>query len=140
MIWCTRHKFIEHVEPHYPDIATWELHVSERKAASAKRFWPQINLPTMSEANSRPSLFIEEALQNLELDDVSDEDILLSLEHERPEMSFYPRVDQSNQYPFTSVRAAADVLFLRGASDTVVAKQAIVSFLLLNLEFLNMPL
>jgi E3 ubiquitin-protein ligase HOS1 len=132
MIWCTRYKFLEHVHPQYPDIAAWELRVSERKAALVNRSWPQINLSAITEENPRPSLFIEEALQNLELDDVSDEDILLSLEDERLQMAIYPRVDQSNRYPFISMRAAVDMLFLHGSSDTVVAKKAIVSFLLLK--------
>lgn len=141
MLWCTQHKFLEHVQPQYPDIATWESRVSERKAALAHRSWPPIDLSGITEANPTTSLFIEEALQNLELEDGSEEDILLSLEHERPQMAIYPRVHQLNQYPFKSVRAAADVLFLYGTSDTVVAKQAIVSFLLLQIpEYVIMML
>ncbi|KAJ4807003.1 ubiquitin-protein ligase [Rhynchospora pubera] len=132
MIWCTRHKFLEHVQPQYSDIASWELDVNERKASLARRSWPQINLSAMTETNPSTSLFIEEALQNLDLEDDHEEDILLSLEHERPERAFYPQVNWSNQYPFKSVRAAADVLFLHGASDTVVAKQAIFLYYLID--------
>ncbi|KAJ3694023.1 hypothetical protein LUZ60_009503 [Juncus effusus] len=130
MIWCTRHQFLNQIESRHPNFQSWESNFLNKKSASA------------SDPNST-SLFIEEALQNLGLEEresENEEDIslLLLVEQQGNESGFYPRVDQSKsnpnwyKYPFKSVKDAADILFLHGDSDLVVAKRAIFLYYLID--------
>ncbi|KAK3149415.1 hypothetical protein QOZ80_3AG0217130 [Eleusine coracana subsp. coracana] len=72
MIWCIRHRFLEHVCSRYADFASWSSDVIERKESANKRHWPDI------------------------------------------------------------AEAAVDMLFLHGASDMVIAKQAILLYYLFD--------
>lgn len=134
MIWCIRHKFLENVEPRYPNSVSWSLHVSERKLAAIERTWPNLTGYTAETGIQHEStLFIEDALSNLQIEQdfegaVSGELDVRSLLGDAYRLSdLSEMVGVSGLYPFKDLRSAADILFLHGTSDMVVAKQAIVS-------------
>lgn len=136
MIWCTRHNFLEGVQSHYSDPALWNLHVVERKLAAVERSWPKLSGDAANSFGLDGAiLFIEQALENLGIEQTNiqtnDEEVdILCLLDENSPLFFLSKVDKANRngYPFRDLRVAADVLFLRGTSDTVVAKHAVVSF------------
>ncbi|MQL96628.1 hypothetical protein Taro_029309, partial [Colocasia esculenta] len=124
MMWCIRHKCLENVESRYSDSISWSLHVSERKSAAIKRTWPSLTRkPAESAVQSEATLFIEDALLNLHIEqdlgeEVSDEfdaTFLRTDSYHLPDPSL--RVEVSGLYPFKNLRSAADILFLHGRSD-----------------------
>ncbi|XP_072976518.1 E3 ubiquitin-protein ligase HOS1-like isoform X8 [Typha angustifolia] len=140
MIWCIRHQFLEGVQSRFPNVASWKLHVLERKLEAVRRAWPDYsNNMRDSFGPNGTILFIEQALANLRIEQsyikerVDDVDIS-SLQDENSPSLFLSKIDEANRngYPFKSLRTAADVLFLHGISDTVVAKQAILLYYLFD--------
>lgn len=134
MIWCIRHKSFENVRSRFHgNFASWRSFVCERKSAAIKRAWPD-SVNHSDEASGRATLFIEDALTNLESDlgdndDVQGEfDISCLQKDGRSSFLRFKIGGMAVCYPFENLRAATDVLFLQGSSDLVVAKQAIVSF------------
>nr|GMD81057.1 E3 ubiquitin-protein ligase HOS1 [Ipomoea batatas]GMD82597.1 E3 ubiquitin-protein ligase HOS1 [Ipomoea batatas] len=131
MIWCTRHKFLENVSSRFHGyVASWRTFVCERKSAAIKRAWPD-SVNHSEEASGRSTLFIEDALTNLESDlgdtDEVQEEFDISCLQKDGRSSFL-RLKIGGMavcYPFENLRAATDILFLQGSSDLVVAKQAI---------------
>ncbi|XP_050376166.1 E3 ubiquitin-protein ligase HOS1 [Argentina anserina] len=128
MIWCIRHEFLKNVKPRHTDITTWHTLVCERKSAAVKRSWPDA-LNNSEESNGQEgSLFIEDALTNLETEqgDTMVEELKLAFAQKDGRSSVYKSKIEGIRgcYPFENVRAAVDVLFLCGSSDLVVAKQA----------------
>jgi E3 ubiquitin-protein ligase HOS1 len=133
IIWCIRHEFLVNVRSRFSNSSSWASVVRKRKAEAIRRAWPDaINESTESKGHDG-SLFIEDALNNLDLEEVMMPEIGDGLEVaalQKDEASIF----RSNTdhvlscYPFKNLRAAADLLFLHGSSDAVIAKQAIVSF------------
>lgn len=133
MIWCIRHEFLENVKSRHKNFASWRALVRERKSAAIKRAWPD-SVNHSDECNAS-TLFIEDALSNIEaaeqgdLDDHVEELALAYLQKDEGSLYARSKIEgMAGCYPFESLRAAADILFLQGSSDLVVAKQAIVSF------------
>lgn len=144
MAWCIRHQFLENVRYRFSDFASWSSSVRERKSAAIYRAWPDsVSCVLGSSEQSTSSLFIEDALSNLETDqgyDHKDEGELAisSLLTSGGNSIFLSKLQGlAGCYPFESVRAAVDVLFLQGNSNLVVAKQAIVSYQIQNPACLN---
>lgn len=132
IIWCIRHEFLEGVRYRFTDISSWASVVRERKSAAIRRAWPDaINQP-VEPTRQNGSLFIEDALNNLDLEEELIKDIgegldVASLQKDGTSI-FRANIDGVlGCYPFNNLRAAADLLFLHGGSDMVIAKQAIVS-------------
>jgi E3 ubiquitin-protein ligase HOS1 len=111
--------------------------VIQRKAYAEERKWPRFSDKgsDINEAN-QSTLFIEQALQNLGIEQNyrdKEEDITITcLQNEQSSSMFCSTITTDHcsidRYPFKNLREAVDVLFLHGASDMVIAKQAIVSF------------
>ncbi|XP_028762702.1 E3 ubiquitin-protein ligase HOS1-like [Neltuma alba] len=135
IIWCTRHEFLEHVRSRFTDSSSWASVVRERKSAAIKRAWPNAISQPAESTWQDGSLFIEDALNNLELEEGLIKDIgegltVASLQKDGTSI-FRANIDGVlGCYPFKNLRAAADLLFLRGSSDMVVAKQAIFLYYL----------
>jgi len=133
IIWCARHKFLENVRSRFSNSSSWASVVRKRKSEAIRRAWPDaINEPMESKGHDG-SLFIEDALNNLDLDEVMMPEIGDGLEvaalQKEDASIFRSNTDQVlSYYPFKNLRVAADFLFLHGSSDVVIAKQAIVSF------------
>lgn len=136
MIWLIRHNFLENVGSRYTNFTAWRSSVRERKSAASTRAWPEsVNHSADSTKTNVSTLFIEDALSNIEIerehaDDMGGELEIASLQKDGSSLFFRSKIEEgmAGCYPFESLRAAADVLFLHGTSDLVVAKQAIVSF------------
>ncbi|KAL6843576.1 hypothetical protein ACP4OV_026638 [Aristida adscensionis] len=141
MIWCIRHRFLEGICSRYADFASWSSDVIERKASAEKRRWPEYSdkASGYSEA-SQGALFIEQALQNLGIEegcrDSEEEVAITCLQNEQASSMFCSTITTDhfsvNRYPFKNLREAVDILFLHGASDMVVAKQAILLYYLFD--------
>ncbi|KAI9076548.1 hypothetical protein K1719_041534 [Acacia pycnantha] len=135
IIWCTRHEFLELVRSCYTDSSSWASVVRERKSAAVKRAWPNAISQPADSTWKDGSLFIEDALNNLELEEGLMKDIgegltVASLQKNGTSI-FRANIDGVlGCYPFKNLRAAADLLFLRGSSDMVIAKQAIFLYYL----------
>lgn len=109
----------------------------QRKAYAEERKWPGFSDKgsDINEAN-QSTLFIEQALQNLGIEqnyrDKEEEIAITCLQDEQSSSMFCSTITTDHfsidRYPFKNLREAVDVLFLHGASDMVIAKQAIVSF------------
>lgn len=135
MIWCTRHKFLEDICSRHANFASWSSDVIKRKAHAKEQQWPEFSDKASGyNEDNQGILFIEQALQNLGIqqsyrDNAKEVDIT-SLQNEQSSSMFCSTIDQFgvNSYPFKNLHEAVDVLFLHGASDMVIAKQAIVSF------------
>ncbi|KAJ0975689.1 hypothetical protein J5N97_017654 [Dioscorea zingiberensis] len=147
MVWCIQHQFLEDVQSRYPDPAAWIRLVCERKSAAIKRAWP--NFMSNSVASQGPNegtLFIEQALSNLGIDQSYNQDIdedldISCLQGKHSPLLFLSKIDEENRnrkegfYPFGNLRVAADVLFLHGTSDMVLAKQAIFLYYLFDRQW-----
>ncbi|KAK2426152.1 E3 ubiquitin-protein ligase HOS1 [Trifolium repens] len=135
IIWCIRHEFLEHVKSRFSNSSSWTSVVRKRKSEAIRRAWPDaINESTELKGHDG-SLFIEDALNNLDLEEVMMPEIGDGLEVaalQKDEASiFRPNTDHVlSYYPFKNLRAAADLLFLHGSSDAVIAKQAIFLYYL----------
>ncbi|KAK4262578.1 hypothetical protein QN277_028123 [Acacia crassicarpa] len=134
IIWCTRHEFLELVRSCYTDSSSWASVVHERKSAAVKRAWPNAISQPADSTWQDGSLFIEDALNNLELEEGLMKDIgegLTVASLQKDGSIFRANIDGVlGCYPFKNLRAAADLLFLRGSSDMVIAKQAIFLYYL----------
>ena len=132
-IWCIRHRFLEHVRSRHANFTSWRNLVRERKSAAITRAWP-LAVPSADSTGQGGSLFIEDALANLDIEQAYDQEIgeesdFAFLQKNGALSFFRSKIEgMTGCYPFESLQAAVDILFLRGSSDLVVAKQAIVSF------------
>ncbi|KAL0740150.1 hypothetical protein Bca4012_081663 [Brassica carinata] len=137
MIWCIRHGFLEDVRSRYSNFTSWKALVLERKSNAIKRAWPDA-VDQSSDCNIQgASLFIEDALENLESEPEYSHDIGADLDVgclQNDGRSFLRTKIEgtSGSYPFDNLRTAADILFLHGSSDLVVAKQAIFLYYLFD--------
>uniref|UniRef100_A0A2P2KTH0 ELYS-like domain-containing protein n=1 Tax=Rhizophora mucronata TaxID=61149 RepID=A0A2P2KTH0_RHIMU len=137
MAWCIRHEFLEDVTARYPDFLSWNSVLRERKSAAIRRSWPGVVNQSSEPSMEAGSLFIEDALANLEgghedLREMGDETELASLMKDET-LHFRSKIEGiAGCYPFKSLQAAVDLLFLRGSSDLVVAKQAIFLYYLFD--------
>ncbi|XP_052209609.1 E3 ubiquitin-protein ligase HOS1 isoform X2 [Diospyros lotus] len=138
MLWCIRHHFLENVRSRYSNLTSWRASVRERKSAAISRSWPNsVNHPAESSGTNSCTLFIEDALSNIEIEqDYAHERgelEITSLQKDGSSSFFRSKIEgMAGCYPFENLRAAADVLFLRGSSDLVVAKQAIFLYYLFD--------
>lgn len=136
MIWCIRHQFLENLKSRYTNFTSWRSLVCERKSAAIKRSWPDAVNYSAEPTRQNGSLFIEDALVNLDIEQgdtqATGEQLEVALLLKSRALSlFQSRIEGvAGCYPFESLRTAVDILFLCGSSDLVVAKQAIVSFVL----------
>ncbi|KAK6930534.1 ELYS-like domain [Dillenia turbinata] len=137
MMWCVRHQFLENVRSRYSNLKSWHSTVHERKVAVIKRSWPNsFNKSSESSRHEESTLFIEDALSNLEMEqgyamEMKEEACVASL-HKDASFFRFNIAGVARCYPFENLRAAADVLFLHGRSDMVVAKQAIFLYYLFD--------
>ncbi|RCV41004.1 hypothetical protein SETIT_9G100700v2 [Setaria italica] len=141
MIWCIRHRFLQDIYSRYADYTSWSSDVIQRKASAEARKWPDIfdKGSGDSEAN-QGTLFIEQALQNLGIEQSyrseEEEAAITRLQDEQSSSMFCSTITADhfslNRYPFKNLREAVDVLFLHGASDMVIAKQAILLYYLFD--------
>ncbi|XP_030513323.1 E3 ubiquitin-protein ligase HOS1 isoform X2 [Rhodamnia argentea] len=136
MTWCIRHEFLATLGSRYANYEQWRKFFRERKSAAIKRSWPDVmNLSTES-GGQEGSLFIEDAVANLEIieegtNEMGEESELFSLQKSGGSLFLRAKVEGlSGCYPFENLRAAADMLFLYGSSDLVVAKRAIFLYYL----------
>ncbi|CAN7137977.1 unnamed protein product [Brassica rapa subsp. narinosa] len=137
MIWCIRHGFLHDVKSRYSNFTSWKALVLERKSNAIKRAWPDAVDQSSDCSVQGASLFIEDALENLEREPEYSQDIGADLGVgclQNDERSFLrSRIEgTSGSYPFENLRTAADKLFLHGSSDLVVAKQAIFLYYLFD--------
>ena len=132
MIWCIRHEFLENVKPRHTEITAWRTLVRERRSVAVKRSWPDALNNSEESSGQEGSLFIDDALTNLETEQGNTmvDELKLAVAQEDGRTSVYRSKIEGIRgcYPFENVRAAIDILFLCGSSDLVVAKQATVSF------------
>ncbi|XP_020592783.1 E3 ubiquitin-protein ligase HOS1 [Phalaenopsis equestris] len=143
MIWCIQHDFLENVQSCFPDYQSWASQTQERKSAAIKQSWPDnSSYLAYCGPRSESALFIEMALSNLEIEesygDQHDEIDVYCLQDTNSPMIFSSKISESCRnnasgcYPFKYARSAMDVIFLRGASDMVVAKRAIFLYYLFD--------
>lgn len=138
MIWCIRHQFLENVRSRYSKFSSWRSLVRERKSAAIQRSWPDSVDHTAEPTKECGTLFIEDALLNLEIDqgraqEMGGESEVASLQKDGGSTFFRSKIEGlAGCYPFENMRAAADILFLSGSSDLVVAKQAIFLYYLFD--------
>ncbi|KAL5720665.1 RING-type E3 ubiquitin transferase [Ranunculus cassubicifolius] len=125
MTWCIRHQFVVDVRSRYASYESWGLLFRERKSAAVKRSWPDLmtNASADSTQLNGATLFIEDALMNLEIEQ--------ELEQENEVVSSKIK-GFAGCYPFENMRSATDILFLHGSSDMVVAKEAIFLYYLFD--------
>ncbi|PPD94424.1 hypothetical protein GOBAR_DD08553 [Gossypium barbadense] len=122
IMWCMRHQFLEHVRSRHANFTSWHNLVRERKSAATARAWPDVVDRSANSTRQNGSLFIEE---------LGEESYFAFLLKDSASFSRSKVEGLIGCYPFESLQAAVDILFLRGSSDLVVAKQAIESFQLL---------
>lgn len=133
IIWCSRHQFLENVKSRFTDSSSWASVVRKRKSEAIRRAWPDAINQSVESTGHDESLFVEDALNNLDLEqeiisEIGGELDVATLQKDRASI-FRSKTDQvPSCYPFKNLRAAADLLFLHGSTDMVIAKQAIVSF------------
>ncbi|KAK9284920.1 hypothetical protein L1049_024101 [Liquidambar formosana] len=144
MMWCARHQFLENVRSCHANFTSWRFVVRERKSAAIKRSWPDLLNPSAEPTGQDGSLFIEDALSNLEIvqgypQEMEEEIIVASLQKDGCSSIFRSKIEGvAGCYPFENLRAATDVLFLRGSPDLVVAKRAIFLYYLFDRHW-SMP-
>ncbi|XP_057953334.1 E3 ubiquitin-protein ligase HOS1 isoform X2 [Malania oleifera] len=138
MMWCIRHQFLENVRSRYTNFTSWRFAVRERTSAAIARSWPDSVNHSVEPTGQNGSLFIEDALLNLEIEqgymqEMREEFDVASLQKDGGLSVFKSKIDgMAGCYPFENLRAATDILFLRGNSDLVVAKQAIFLYYLFD--------
>lgn len=139
MMWCAKHQFLENVRSRHASFASWHSLVRQRKSAATERVWydPVNNCAESTKQDG--SLFIEDALANLEIEQEftqgrGEELDITSLHKDDEGLSFVRSKIEgvSGCYPFENLRAAVDILFLHGSSDLVLAKQAIFLYYLFD--------
>ncbi|KAG2553265.1 hypothetical protein PVAP13_9KG518000 [Panicum virgatum] len=140
MIWCIRHRFVQDICSRYTDYESWSSDVIQRKASAEARKWPDFfDKQSGDNGANQGTLFIEQALQNLGIEQSyrnEEEAAITCLQNEQSSSMFYSTITADhfslNRYPFKNLREAVDVLFLHGASDMVIAKQAIILYYLFD--------
>ncbi|GAY43587.1 hypothetical protein CUMW_075630 [Citrus unshiu] len=139
MMWCAKQQFLENVRSRHASFTSWHSLVRQRKSAATERAWYDPVKNCAESTKQDGSLFIEDALANLEIEQEftqgRGEELDITSLHKDDEGSSFVRSKiegVSGCYPFENLRAAVDILFLHGSSDLVLAKQAIVSFLYLT--------
>ena len=139
MMWCAKQQFLENVRSRHASSTSWHSLVRQRKSAATERAWYDPVNYSAESTKQDGSLFIEDALANLEIEQEftqgRGEELDITSLHKDDEGSSFVRSKiegVSGCYPFENLRAAVDILFLHGSSDLVLAKQAIVSFLYLT--------
>ncbi|KAF5734397.1 E3 ubiquitin-protein ligase HOS1-like [Tripterygium wilfordii] len=141
MMWCIRHHFLENVRSRYTNFESWESLVRERKSAAIKRSWYDAVSHAEEPDRREGSLFIEDALVNLEVDlghvqEMGEESALAVLQKDGDSLFLRSQIEGvSGCYPFENLRAAVDILFLHGSSDLVIAKQAIFLYYLFDRHY-----
>ncbi|KAJ1293699.1 hypothetical protein BS78_01G088500 [Paspalum vaginatum] len=131
MVWCTRHRFLQDICSRYTDYTSWSSDVIQRKAFAEERKWPEFSDEgSCDNEPSQGTLFIEQALQNLGIEQSyreKGEEVAISCLKSEQSSS-----NTTDTYPFKNMREAVDILFLNGASDMVIAKQAILLYYLFD--------
>ncbi|KAK2981617.1 hypothetical protein RJ640_012899 [Escallonia rubra] len=137
ILWCLKHQFLENIRSWHSNFTSWRSIVRERKSAAIKRSWPDsINHPVESTGPGGSTLFIEDALSNIDVEqeytrETGDESEIASLQKEGGSSFFRSKIEgMAGCYPFEHLRDAIDILFLRGSSDMLVAKHAIFLYYL----------
>ncbi|KAF7120469.1 hypothetical protein RHSIM_Rhsim13G0032200 [Rhododendron simsii] len=129
-----------------PSAQLYDLHhlqesilMTKQEISCKYRAWPEsVNHSADSTKTNGSTLFIEDALSNIETeqqyaDEMGGEFEIASLQKDGSSLFFRSKIEgMARCYPFESLRAAADVLFLHGTSDLVVAKQAIFLYYLFD--------
>ncbi|KAJ1383662.1 ELYS-like domain [Sesbania bispinosa] len=72
IIWCTRHHFLENVRSRFTDSSSWASVVRTRKSEAIRRAWPDAINQSVESTGQDGSLFIEDALNNLDLEIIND--------------------------------------------------------------------
>ncbi|KAJ4954548.1 hypothetical protein NE237_011331 [Protea cynaroides] len=134
MTWCIRHQFLENVRSRHSNFTAWSSIVRERKSAAIKRSWPESINKSESMGQGGSTLFIEDAISNLEIKQGMVEDLEVTSLQKDGGFSFFRSKTEGVEgcYPFKNLQAAADILFLHGSSDMVEAKQAIFLYYLFD--------
>ncbi|KAI8018595.1 E3 ubiquitin-protein ligase HOS1 [Camellia lanceoleosa] len=132
MMWCIRHHFLENVGFQYTNFTSWRSSIRERKLAAIKRSWhDSVNHFVEFARTNGSTLFIEDALLNIEIEqgythEIGGELEIASLQKAGGSLFFKSKIKGMTRcYPYENLRAAADILFLHGSSDLVIAKQAL---------------
>lgn len=139
MMWCAKHQFLENVRSRHASSTSWHSLVRQRKSAATERAWYDPVNYSAESTKQDGSLFIEDALANLEIEQEftqgRGEKLDITSLHKDDEGSSFVRSKiegVSGCYPFENLRAAVDILFLHGSSDLVLAKQAIFLYYLFD--------
>ncbi|XP_010534555.1 PREDICTED: E3 ubiquitin-protein ligase HOS1 [Tarenaya hassleriana] len=137
MVWCIRHKFLNNVKSRYSNFTTWHSLVRERKSAAIRRAWPDVVDQNSVLNGQGGSLFIEDALENLEREPEYSQEVETDLDvgclQKDDRLFLRSKIEgKSGCFPFENLRTATDLLFLHGSSDLVVAKQAIFLYYLFD--------
>lgn len=139
MMWCAKHQFLENVRSRHASFTSWHSLVRQRKSAATERAWYDPVKNCAESTKQDGSLFIEDALANLEIEQEftqgRGEELDITSLHKDDEGSSFVRSKiegVSGCYPFENLRAAVDILFLHGSSDLVLAKQAIFLYYLFD--------
>ncbi|KAF3777809.1 E3 ubiquitin-protein ligase [Nymphaea thermarum] len=121
MVWCIRHQFLEHMPSRYSTISLWRSTFHERRTAAMRRCWPEFMCSDTEAAQPGSTLFIEDALSNLVLEQGHEGSGELEVACLLKDPSSSLSVEEaSGIYPFENLRAAIDMLFLRGSSDLLL--------------------
>ncbi|CAN6459913.1 unnamed protein product [Victoria cruziana] len=133
IVWCSRHQFLEYMPSRHSTISSWRSAFNERKSAAMRRCWPEFMCNDDEAAQPGSTLFIEDALTNLvteqEYEGSGELEVACLLKDCSPSLSIE---EASRIYPFKNMRSAVDMLFLRGSSDLLVAKQSILLYYLFD--------
>lgn len=138
MMWCIRHQFLENITSRYTSFTSWRSLVRERKSAAIKRSWPDVVNYSEDPTIQDGSLFIEDALLNLDVEQENTQEKQEELEVasllKSGDLSIFrfKMEEVAGCYPFENLRTAVDILFLCGSSDLVIAKQAIFLYYLFD--------
>lgn len=139
MMWCAKHQFLENVRSRHASFTSWHSLARQRKSAATERSWYDPVNYSAESTKQDGSLFIEDALANLEIEQEftqgRGEELDITSLHKDDEGSSFVRSKVegiSGCYPFENLRAAVDILFLHGSSDLVLAKQAIFLYYLFD--------
>ncbi|KAI3887647.1 hypothetical protein MKX03_024122, partial [Papaver bracteatum] len=129
MNWSIKHHFLDTVKSRHTSYSSWCSLFRDRKSAAITRAWPELESSSAKSAKQDcATLFIEDALSNLEVA----QELGRGMSKELEVLSMLKNGGFKGCYPFATLRDAADILFLRGSSDMVVAKRAILLYYLFD--------
>ncbi|KAK1259401.1 E3 ubiquitin-protein ligase HOS1 [Acorus gramineus] len=138
MTWCIKHQFFVNFQSRFSSFDSWCSVVQERKSAASVRAWAEPISGSSGSADSHGStLFVEDALLNVGIEemhaDLIREETSIQCLQEDEYLLPKSNVDGvASCYPFQNLRSAADILFLNGTSDMVIAKRAIFLYYLFD--------